>query len=182
MMALPIRLSDIPAEGLSLAFACAPSLLDPLAEGVTLTEPVDVSLRITPQDDRYLIEGTVRGTVRVECDRCAAPVTLAVNAPCAVDAVPAPAPSETEAGEHGGLGRGELDVTFVPGGLLNVEDLVREQLLLQVPMRVLCREDCAGLCPRCRKNLNLGPCGCPATTDIDPRLEILKKVRRVPES
>jgi uncharacterized protein len=180
MMALPIRLSDIPAEGLSLAFECAPSLLDSLGEGVTLAGPVEVSLRITPQDDRYLIEGTVRGTLQVGCDRCAEPVMLAVNAPCAVDAVPAP--SETDGGEHGGLGRGDLDVMFVPGELLNVVDLVREQLLLQVPMRVLCREDCAGLCPRCRKNLNVGPCGCPATTDIDPRLELLKKVRRVPES
>jgi uncharacterized protein len=180
MMALPIRLSDIPAEGLSLAFECDPSLLDPLGEGVTLVEPVEVSLRITPQDDRHFIEGTVRGKVSVECDRCAVPVTLAVNAPCAVDAVPAP--SGTDSAEHGGLGRGELDVTFVPGELLNLVDLVREQLLLQVPMRVLCREDCAGLCPRCRKNLNAGPCGCPATTDIDPRLEVLKKVRRIPES
>jgi uncharacterized protein len=179
MMALPIRLSDIPAEGLSLDFQCDPALLDPLGEGVSLVEPVEVSLRITPQDDRYVIEGTVRGTVRIECDRCAAPVTLAVNAPCAVDAVPAP--PGTDAGERGGLLLGELDVTFVPGALLNVQDLVREQLLLQVPMRVLCREDCAGLCPRCRKNLNTGPCGCPEATAIDPRLEILKKVRHLPE-
>ncbi|MFZ5864176.1 MAG: YceD family protein [Nitrospirota bacterium] len=180
MKALPIRLSDIPAEGVSLAFHCDPPLLDPLGEGVNLLEPVAVSLRITPQDDRYFIEGTVRGKVRIDCDRCAAPVTLAVNAPCALDAVPAP--TGTESGESGGLGRGELDVMFVPGALLNMEDLVREQLLLQVPMRVLCREGCAGLCPRCRKNLNAGPCGCPATPDIDPRLEILKKVRRIPES
>ncbi len=179
MIALPIRLSNIPTEGLSLAFQCDPALLDPLGEGVHLVEPVEVSLRITPQDDRYVIEGTVRGTVRMECDRCATAVTVAVNAPCAVDAVPAPAGTDT--GERGGLVRGELDVTFVPGELLNVEDLVREQLLLQVPMRVLCREDCAGLCPRCRKNLNAGPCGCPEAAAIDPRLEILRKVRRLPE-
>ena len=179
MMALPIRLSDVPAEGLSLEFQCDPALLDPLGEGVSLVEPVEVSLRITPQDDRYVIEGTVRGTVRIECDRCVTPVTLAVNAPCAVDAIPAPPGIDT--GERGGLVLGELDVTFVPDALLNVQDLVREQLLLQVPMRVLCRDDCAGLCPRCRKNLNAGPCGCPEATPIDPRLEVLKKVRRLPE-
>ena len=179
-MVLPIRLSDIPAEGLSLAFQCDPSLLEPLGEGVTLIEPVEVSLRISPQGERYFIEGTVRGRVRTDCDRCATPVTLAVNAPCAIDAVPAPTGSES--GEQGGLDRGELDVTFVRDGVLNVEDLVREQLLLQVPMRVLCREGCAGLCPRCRKNLNAGPCGCPETTDIDPRLEVLKTVRRIPGS
>jgi uncharacterized protein len=179
MIALPIRLSNVPTEGLSLAFQCDPALLDPLGEGVTLVEPVDVSLRITPQDGRYVIEGTVRGTVRMECDLCLAPVRLAVNAPCAVDAVPPP--TGTDVGERGGLVRGELDVTFVPDELLNVEDLVREQLLLQVPMRVLCRDDCAGLCPRCRKNLNTGPCGCPQATAIDPRLEILKKLRSFPE-
>lgn len=179
MIAPPIRLSDIPTEGVSLVFRCDRSLLEPLGEGVQLTEPVDVSLRITPQDDRYFIEGEVRGTVQIECDRCAAPVKLDVRAPCAVDAVPLPTGGTS--GERGELDRGELDVMFVPGSLLNVEDLVREQLLLQVPMRVLCREGCAGLCPRCRKNLNEGPCGCPETAAIDPRLEILKKVRRLPE-
>jgi uncharacterized protein len=179
MVASPIRLSDIPAEGVSLVFSCDRSLLEPLGEGVQLIDPVEVSLRITPQDDRYFIEGEVRGKVQVECARCAAPVPIDVRAPCAVDAVPLP--TGNAAGERGELGRGELDVTFVPGSMLNVEDLVREQLLLQVPMRVLCREGCAGLCPRCGKNLNEGPCGCPDATAIDPRLEILKKVRRLPE-
>lgn len=176
MVATPIRLSDIPAEGLALEYRREQTLLEPLGEGVRLLEPVEVSLRITPQDSRYFIEGEVRGRVQGECDRCLSPITLTVSAPCAVDV--APLPVGGAAGQRFELEHGDLDVTFVSGSLLDLDDLVREQLLLHVPMRVLCRENCRGLCPRCRKNLNEGPCGCPDTENVDPRLEALKDVRR----
>ena len=50
---------------------------------------------------------------------------------------------------------GRIDVE-----VLDVSDEAREALALSVPFRALCREDCKGLCPRCGKNLNEGPCGC----------------------
>ncbi|MGH9535961.1 MAG: YceD family protein [Terriglobales bacterium] len=52
----------------------------------------------------------------------------------------------------------EIDFYRPPG--LEFEDVLREQILLTLPMRVLCREDCAGLCPRCGHNRNAGPCAC----------------------
>ncbi|MCI1982997.1 MAG: DUF177 domain-containing protein [Oscillospiraceae bacterium] len=58
---------------------------------------------------------------------------------------------------------------------LNVDELVREDILLELPTRFLCREDCKGVCPECGKNLNDGPCGCSAQK-IDPRLEVLKNL------
>jgi uncharacterized protein len=161
---------------LSLEYRHDRALLEPLGEGVRLLDSVPVSLRITPQEGRFFVEGEVRGQVEVECDRCLVPVTLAVRAPCAVDLVPL-APRGA-AGERHALDRGDLDVTFVSGPLLNLDDLVREQLLLQVPMRVLCRDGCLGLCPRCRKNLNDGPCGCVESQPVDLRLEALRDVRR----
>lgn len=172
----PIRFSDIPAEGLSLDYLHDRALLEPLDEGVRLLDSVPVSIRITPEQGRFFVEGEVRGQVEVDCGRCLAPVRLAVRAPCAVDLVPHP--ERGAPGERHVLERGELDVTFVSGPLLNLDDLVREQLLLQVPMRVLCREGCLGLCPTCRRNLNDGPCGCADSPPSDPRFEALKQVRR----
>lgn len=60
----------------------------------------------------------------------------------------------------------EIDFYRPPG--LELEDLLREQILLSLPMRVLCREDCAGLCPRCGHNRNAGPCAC-APGSAEPR-------------
>jgi len=59
--------------------------------------------------------------------------------------------------------------------VLDTTEAVRQYALLAVPMKPLCRPDCAGLCPRCGQNLNHGPCGCPAA-DIDPRWSALTKL------
>ena len=56
---------------------------------------------------------------------------------------------------------------------LEVEDLLRDDISLDFPAKLLCRDDCKGLCQRCGKNLNDGECGCDKD-DIDPRLAVLK--------
>ena len=57
--------------------------------------------------------------------------------------------------------------------MLNVDEPLREELILGFPMRLLCSEDCEGLCPKCGKPKREGDCGCP-TREIDPRLAVLK--------
>jgi uncharacterized protein len=60
----------------------------------------------------------------------------------------------------------ELDVGFYQGHGLLLEDVLKEQILLSLPMKSICRPDCAGLCPQCGQNRNLADCGCrPADTD-----------------
>lgn len=56
---------------------------------------------------------------------------------------------------------------------LDLDELMREDILLELPTKFLCREDCRGLCPTCGKNLNEGPCGCGAS-EGDPRMQVLK--------
>lgn len=63
----------------------------------------------------------------------------------------------------------------VPEERLDLDELLREDILLDLPSKFLCSPDCKGLCPRCGKNLNEGPCGCDSR-EIDPRLEILKSL------
>lgn len=58
---------------------------------------------------------------------------------------------------------------------LDLEELLREDILLDLPSKYLCSPDCKGLCPKCGKNLNEGDCGCEAE-EIDPRLEVLKSL------
>ncbi|MBQ9777377.1 MAG: DUF177 domain-containing protein [Clostridia bacterium] len=64
---------------------------------------------------------------------------------------------------------------MVRDGRLDVDEPLREELLICFPMRLLCSEDCPGLCPKCGKPLRDGDCGCP-TKEIDPRLAVLKQL------
>src|SRR5215469_6251135 len=70
----------------------------------------------------------------------------------------------------------EAEIGYYEGDSLLLEDVLREQTLLAVPLKVLCREDCKGLCPTCGKNRNVELCACAATTG-DPRWEALKDIR-----
>ena len=60
-------------------------------------------------------------------------------------------------------------------GKLMLDDAVREELMIDFPRKLLCSDDCEGLCPKCGKPKREGDCGC-VTKEIDPRLEVLKKL------
>ncbi len=54
----------------------------------------------------------------------------------------------------------DLDVEFYKNGIINLKDFLREQILLQVPMKPLCSDDCRGLCQYCGQDLNIAQCSC----------------------
>ena len=63
----------------------------------------------------------------------------------------------------------------IEDGKLELDDAVREELMIDFPRKLLCSGDCLGLCPKCGKHKKDGDCGC-VTKEIDPRLEVLKKL------
>ena len=70
----------------------------------------------------------------------------------------------------------EAEIGYYQGEGLQLEDVLREQVLLSVPLKVLCRADCQGLCPSCGKNRNSEPCSCSQPVQ-DPRWAALKDIR-----
>ena len=75
----------------------------------------------------------------------------------------------------------DLDEQFyIKGYNLDVDQLVGNELTLNLPMAVLCSDDCKGLCPVCGQNLNIKDCGCD-TTYIDPRFESLRSLLKFDE-
>lgn len=63
------------------------------------------------------------------------------------------------------------DYVVVENGVLDLDELIEEEVQLFLPSKMLCRDDCKGLCTKCGKNLNLGKCDC--KSDVDPRMELL---------
>jgi uncharacterized protein len=83
--------------------------------------------------------------------------------------------SEYESSGTAELTEAELSVSVFDGKALDVDEIVKEQVLLAVPTRMLCREDCKGICPECGTDRNTGECDC-VTNDIDPRWAALKNL------
>ena len=70
----------------------------------------------------------------------------------------------------------EAEISYYEGEGLPLDEVVREQVLLAVPLKVTCREDCKGLCPHCGTNLNEGQCSCTIAME-DPRWTALREIR-----
>jgi uncharacterized protein len=119
------------------------------------------------------LRGRLAAGLELQCARCLDPVKQDVERefdllyrPLGVDA-----------------GRDELSVTdaeaeigYYQGEGILLEDVLREQVLLALPLKITCREDCKGLCPHCGKNLNLEQCSCAVPLE-DPRWTALKEIR-----
>lgn len=131
--------------------------------------------RLEPAGEGYLLRGNLRGELSVPCARCLEPATVAVDAPVAVTFV--------EAGEGRREGRREEpedtqdDVVEFTHGVVDLGEPIRDEILLAVPMRAVCRPDCAGICPTCGRNRNLTPCDCPPTAAEGAKLAALAKIK-----
>lgn len=137
-------------------------------------EKPPVHVRITNQNKKkVLVEGEADYTLSIPCSRCLELVdtVIPVRVHEAVDfGRGAEDATGADSGEEDGQGFSWLD-----GYELDVDQMVMEELYLQFPAQVLCREDCSGLCPVCGKNLNLGDCGCSRTT-LDPRMAAIQDI------
>ncbi len=104
-----------------------------------------------------LIRGHLEGRLALACSRCLEPFDAPVASEFEVLLVPAPGGEVADKEE---LSAQELDLDFYSGETVDLEALVREQIILLAPLKPLCQEDCRGLCPTCGANLNLEACAC----------------------
>jgi uncharacterized protein len=126
---------------------------------------------------RSLGEVRVRGHLSVcldtECDRCLEAASIPIESDFDLFYEPmslVPEEAEVE------INQGESEIGFYKGEGLELEDILREWVLLALPMRKVCREDCQGICPVCGQNLNQKSCGC-ETRVLDNRWAALKGLK-----
>lgn len=139
-----------------------------------ILEKTDVSLTFTNTEAGHVLaEGEMKLVLSIPCDRCLQDVKLPLEvtfihqltAPEQEKAVLKEAVSEEDS----------EDCSFLSGFELDTEILMNNEILINMPMKVLCQEECRGICPKCGQNLNEGECGCD-TFVPDPRMAMIKDI------
>ncbi|HXY09229.1 MAG TPA: DUF177 domain-containing protein [Terriglobales bacterium] len=119
------------------------------------------------------LTGKLSASLEIACARCLAPVMQDVEREFDL----LYRPQGTDAGlDELSVSGAEAEIGYYQGTGLLLEDALREQVLLAVPLKAICREDCKGLCPQCGADLNLAQCSCQVPVG-DPRWSALKEFR-----
>lgn len=124
------------------------------------------------KDGYLLLEGEIVGNLISQCSRCLEEVSHRLEVSFSEKLLYIADQSRFSDWEFGEI---EEEYTIYDGDSFDCTDLLVENIIDELPSKVLCREDCAGLCPHCGHNLNEGQCDC-VFEDIDPRLAILNKL------
>ena len=130
-----------------------------------VTEPVHAVGEVRNTAGVFVLSGTVGTTLHGVCDRCAADVVRRVEYP--LHAVFASELANDDGEEDPWL-------FLLEDGCADLDDVVTTAFVLSMDSKLLCKDDCKGLCCRCGKNLNDGPCGC--QPEPDPRLAVLRQL------
>jgi len=165
-----LKILDIPEDGLTEELDLPVEVRDGAGP-----DSAHVLMSVFRFKKKVLVEGTIRTTVSLNCSRCLKPVSYPVETRFREEYNPA---EDVDKEEEQELSERELDLSYYSNDELDISELIREQVLLSVPMKVLCRADCKGICPKCGKDLNEGDCGC-KTDEVDPRLAPLGKFKEL---
>lgn len=136
-------------------------------------EALRVSLRLNRSLQTFSLAGTIHCRIGGECGRCLEPAEQLLEAPVSLLVQRQQASAE----EREAVAEDEDVVLLDPGAKhLDLKERLREAVLLELPVRLYCREDCKGLCSHCGHNLNTGPCAC-VPEQADPRWAALGKLK-----
>jgi uncharacterized protein len=133
--------------------------------------PLDVEAVAELAGSEIRIRGNLRTRLERACDRCLCGVEIPVTRDFDLQYRPMSSIAREEEVE---IPADELDVGFFSGDGVALADVVAEQVILSVPMKVVCRPDCRGLCPVCGLDLNRGDCQCPPVRPDSPFASLLE--------
>jgi uncharacterized protein len=174
------KIADITAEGLSVSGDLTSEELGIADSDVTLRGPLAVGLDLRAIERTICVTGVVEGTAVRQCVRCLKdfddPVAFSIRvvyereSKAAAPVVPREAPGKKKpaSADESKTEEPNDDLYYYVGDHLELAPMLREQLILASPMHPLCTEDCRGLCARCGKDLNEGPCRCAAESTESP--------------
>ena len=162
-----INLEDGKSE---FAHTYRPAELDLGDERVSLCGPASVNGNVRLSGTELFVNGHVDTCVEVDCDRCLKPINLPISSDFELEYITG---NDYEATRNVELTEDLMSVSVFDGETIDVAEIIKEQILLAVPTRSLCKPDCKGFCLTCGADKNLGECEC-VEREIDPRWAGLK--------
>ncbi len=134
--------------------------------GLVFFKPVKVSGQMTNIGGSIELSCDITAMLLCACDRCCGEFKDEFK--CVLSETLRKESMKAESGEN-------PDVIYFQGSQISLSELVLNTIIVSLPSKLLCKEDCRGLCPSCGADLNLGDCGCD-TRPVDPRFDILDKL------
>jgi uncharacterized protein len=165
-----IGIEDLKPEPLHIHHIFPVSEINFSREDAALSAPVAADFVLTHKDRDLYVDGTVETAIRFRCSRCAREFSRPIAASFDLSYLPQPKWTNEDAEIE--LQYEDMVVAFYDGLALDVDLMVMEQIELAMPMRLVCRDDCKGLCYRCGADLNEGTCLC-KNEESDSRLSVL---------
>jgi uncharacterized protein len=175
-MAMPrliMELSAIPPEGISQHFTSTGNALGIIDSELRVTQVVALDCQFYKVNQEVIVQGSLRSAAQLTCSRCAEEFEQPLH--IGLDAVylPMQALASERAKE---IESGEADVYGYAEPALDLTEMVRDKLLLSIPLQPHCRVGCQGLCPSCGVNRNTIGCQC-AEEKLGSPFEPLKGLR-----
>jgi uncharacterized protein len=173
---LKINVFLVPEEGQSFVFsedrtwfkACFPD-----SENLDFTlDKVDVNCLVTKTSGTVFIKGSFSAQIDICCSRCLENTKLSIGSDFAYTLIPAKAETRKDLE----LKPEELEIGYYQGDFIDLAPIICEQIILQIPIKALCSEDCMGLCQQCGANLNISSCYC-RLNFVDDRMAVLKNFK-----
>lgn len=166
-----VNVSEIKDGGLSLNLTRGPGWLggSEKSEVASVDSDIEFHIDLLRTAGEISVRGEIGFLAVARCSRCLSDVSVDTN----LEVTLILSPSETEKKEEAG---GEIDYETYRGRTIDLNDYMREQVNLSLPYKVVCTEDCRGLCGGCGRNLNEQQCGC-ETHEEDSRFAVLKDIK-----
>ena len=164
-----IAIEDIPMGVSNLQLTCGFEELGLKAEEVRFTGVVTVELDIFKHEDNVFVKAKSSVAIESECARCLSPVHQILEAFSDNQYQPLPKIVQYQLDDIG--------IRYYVEEYVDLSEDIRESLLLEVPARILCSENCEGICSHCGQNLNEGKCDChlePESTQASKFADLVK--------
>ena len=166
-----ITLQELELRRVTVSRTYQPGALNYEEDEFRQVEPLTVNAEAELAGKEIRVYGHISTVLEAACDRCLEQIKIPVEQDFDLPYRPM---EEIALEEEVEVGAEELKVGFFSGDGVNLEDVVKEQVLLSVPMKTVCRPDCRGLCPVCGANRNVRQCDC-ALQHQDSPFAFLKK-------
>lgn len=175
---MKVRLDDIPGGGLEVVLSGDEDILSSTGEIMesipeVLVDPrIQGCLKLSESLEGVILTGVARATATLKCSRCLSEFSkeLTVDLDFVINRI------GQEAKPEDLISEAKANEIFVQGPELNLGELVLQELLLELPMKPLCRDECPGLCSRCGGIRGSLQCRCSEETAVDPRWAKLTKL------